>query len=192
MKEFGCLLLLYLFCFPYCARAQEKWERESRIRASQVPVLASQFLDSIPDKSKLKWYREESLSDTSFEAKFTYQKRAYSVEFSKKGIIEDVEILMVWDELNESVRKSIEQIFQKNCTRFKVERLQVQYSGSNASLIRLFIDNQSGINLEKHYEIIVKCTQQKSVDLFEYLFDDKTLSYKASKIVFKNSSHLEY
>ncbi len=189
--------LIYLFflsflCFAHIAKAQEKWERESRIPASLVPAKAKQFLDSISGKSKLKWFREESLADTSFEAKFTFHKRRYSVEFSKYGIIEDVEVYMEWEQLSESLRKSIEQVFQQNCLRFKVEKLQVQYSGSHSALIRLFTDNQLATNLERHYEIIVKCTQKGSIDLFEYLFDDQIKSYKASKIVFKNSSHLEY
>ena len=192
MKQLIYLILLSILCIAHEAKSQDKWERESRIRASQVPAKAIQFIDSISEKSKLKWFREESLTDTSYEAKFTFQRRRYSVEFSKYGIIEDVEVYMEWEQLSESLRKSIEQVFQQNCLRFKVTKLQVQYSGSHSALIRLFSDNQQAANLEKHYEIVVKCTQKGSIDLFEYLFDDQIKSYKASKIVFKNSSHLEY
>lgn len=39
--------------------AQEKFEKESRIKQRDVPLKASSFMDSLKLNTKIKWYKED-------------------------------------------------------------------------------------------------------------------------------------
>jgi hypothetical protein len=186
------LLFLISIFFSKNLLAQEKYERESRIKQKNVPTEALHFFDSISNINKIKWYKEEGLNKISFEAKFKINRTKYSVEFDSLGNIEDIEIEVDWRDLKTQLKDTISAQLNKNCNSHKITKLQIQYTGSKADLWHQLKYQAINPNAIVHYELIVKCRQSKDVNLFEYLFSEFGKIVSVSKIVFKNSSHLEY
>ncbi len=172
--------------------AQQKFEKESRLAQSDVPMNALNFIDSLNLKNKVKWYLEEGLERKSIEAKFKRNRKKHSVEFDALGNIEDVEIEMKWDELTTPLKNSISTRLQKDCIKHRINKIQIQYTGNQIPLFLKLLSGKPTEDLTVKYEIIVKCRSEKSTELFEYLFTDKGHFVLASQIIFKPSYHLEY
>lgn len=172
--------------------AQEKFEKESRIKQRDVPQKALEFIDSINVKTKLKWYVEEGMNRRSIEAKFRQNKKRYSIEFDTLGHVEDVEIEILQAELATAINDAINNQLKKDCLKYKIEKIQVQYSGTEQALLAKLKNRPTSEKLIVKYEVVVKCTSKNKVELLEYLFNDTGTVLSTSTIVFKNSSHLEY
>lgn len=184
------LFLLICLLFSQVLLAQDKYEKESRVKRSEVPDLAFTFIDSLGIKSKIKWYKEQSLSGSSYEAKFKQGALVHSVEFDTLGSIEDVEIEVKVDKIAPKAYDGITKTFGSECTGYSIRKVQQQYTGSRDELFTI-IKNENA-KTTCNYELVVKCKHEGGVDLFEYLFDSKGELISKSRIVFKNSSHLEY
>jgi hypothetical protein len=172
--------------------AQNKFEKESRITRDAVHPQALQFIDSLQLTSRVRWYLEEGLTEKTIEAKFKKNKLRYSVEFDTLGRIQDVEVDVSWNDLALDLRSIIESSLEKNCSRHRIIKVQRQFSGKRNLLFLLINNAQISEELEVKYEVIVRCRQENSVDLYEYLFSQTGFVLSVSRIIFKNSSHLEY
>jgi hypothetical protein len=186
------MVLFLMFNFSGNFFAQEKFEKERRIRKGNVPAEALSFVDALDVKSKVKWFKEEGLSQKTIEAKFKHNKAKYSVEFDTLGNLEDVEIVASWNDLASNVRDSICLQLNSACSKYKIVKVQKQYAGDASELISMLKADTYSPFVTIKYELIVKCHRQRKVDLFEYVFSSKGQLISISKIVFKNSSHLEY
>ncbi len=192
MYKFKFLIFLIVFSVANNLFAQDKFEKESRIKRSDVPLKALMFVDSLNYDVRTKWYKEEALTSVSIEAKFKYNTTKYSIEFNTLGNIEDVEIEVHREDTDTAIIDSITNQLKLDCSKHKIVKIQKQFTGTENDLFSLL---RNGINSEKikiKYEIVVRCSVQKEVNLFEYLFNEKGLLISKSKIIFKNSSHLEY
>jgi hypothetical protein len=172
--------------------AQEKFEKESRIKSKDVPSKALWFLDSLNFDTKIKWYKDEGLDKTTVEAKFKLNKVKHSVEFDLDGNLVDVEKEVTWESLEPQLKASISSQLQMDCKEHKIEKVQNQFTGNQNDVFSMLKTAKTDENIAVKHEIVVKCHHQNEVDLFEYLFDDQGELVFKSKIVFKNSSHLEY
>jgi len=192
MYKFKFLIFLIVFFVSYNLFAQDKFEKESRIKPKDVPSKALSFIDSLKMDTKVKWYLEEGLNKKSIEAKYKQNKVSYSIEFDSLGMIEDIEIEVNWGDLESSLRESISSQLQQNCSSHRIEKVQRQFTGSENDLFTLLNTRIIFEHLNINYEIIVRCKQLNEVDLFEYLFNNNGKLISTSKIVLKNSSQLEY
>jgi hypothetical protein len=192
MNPIKCLIFLIVFSVSSNVLAQDKLEKESSIKPKEVPSKALLFIDSLNFITKVKWFEEEGLDKKSIEAKFKLNKVRYSIEFDSLGVIEDVEIEVNWESLESNWRDSISSQLKLDCSSHKIEKIQRQLTGSEKDLLYQLKTDGNFEHLKTKYEIIVKCSKQKKVELFEYLFTDKGILVSTSKIIFKNSSHLEY
>jgi hypothetical protein len=81
------LLPLFLFgllsvcAHPVLAQTPSKFEKESRIKRSDVPSQALAFIDSLALPGRIKWYREQGLDKHSIEAKFNHAQLLASFFF---------------------------------------------------------------------------------------------------------------
>ncbi len=187
-----CFTLATIGLFSTHVYAQEKFEKESRMKEQDVPSKALQFIDSLQIKSNVKWYFEEGLEHNSIEAKFKRDKKKYSIEFDTLGTIEDVEIEIKEKAFSPKLNAAMQAQLQKNCLKHKIVKIQIQYSGTHSALLKQL--NSEGIisGITINYELIVQCKSTDGVDLFEYKFNDTGELISKARIIFKNSSHLEY
>ncbi len=186
------LIVLLLLSQSESVFSQEKFERESRMSRDQVPTGALSFMDSLHFQPKIRWYLEEGLTQNSVEAKFKWDKARYSVEFNMGGQIEDIEVEIGWEDLSDALRDSILLLLRRDCSRFKVEKIQKQLSGSRDALWNFLNGRRLGLSLVTRYECVVRCRGEQGLHLYEYLFDEGGSFLHRSKIVFRKSSHLEY
>lgn len=187
-----CFLILLVFTFSKTVFGQEKMESERRISCNEVPSNAIAFVDSLGQKNKVRWYLEEGINNTTIEAKFKKNKEKYSVEFDTTGTLQDVEVEINWVSLPKLVKDSIQLKLNNVYKKHKINKVQVQYSGNNTSLIKKLNSSIEHKDIVVKYEIIVRGRTEEGLALYEYLFNDKGEFVSFSKIIFKNSSNLEY
>lgn len=184
-------ILLFVF-YSTSVNCQQKYEKESRLNHKDVPSVSLEFINTLEIKSRVKWYYEEGLKSKTIEAKFKYNNKRHSVEFDTIGNIQDIEIKMMWKELPSQLKHSIHSQLNSICSRHKISKIQVQYSGSRSILLSVLKNEEKSKNFTKNYEIIAKCVNDKKTELFEYLFSNEGKLLESSLIIFKNSSNLEY
>lgn len=173
------------------SHGQAKYESEQRIKVDQVPVEAVEFIDALDFEGKIKWYREQGINRTSVEAKTKHLGKKYSVEFSESGQIEDVEIKLDWNEIPGTTQQHIVAYLDSMYQRFKLTRIQIQYTGDRQLLIDA-IKQLPSSTPEIHYEIVLKAKTASGPQQFEYLFSEQGAVVRRSLIVFRNTDNLEY
>lgn len=186
IKNFKITFILgfLLFGLGLSAKAQDKIEREKKVKATEVPKPAKKWLkDAFETTKSPKWYMEIFESGHSFEAKFKLDGNFYSAEFDSLGTIEDVEIELDFEELSEEVQQNLNQYFAEGYKTFKIRRLQIQYTGSPDDLEDFFDENENE-GLVINYEIEFTGTDLEGVSLFwEGLFDEKGFYISKRKVI---------
>lgn len=185
------IVLLFTLCTQN-AYGQQKYEKESHLTLKSAPPVALVFINDLEITNRIKWYSEVSLKSKSIEAKFKLDNKRHSIEFDTTGIIQDVELEMKWTEMQSHLKDSINSQLSSICSSYKISKIQIQYSGSQSDLLSFLKDGAATENLTINYEIIVKCMNNNKTELFEYLFSDEGRLLETFKIIFKNSSNLEY
>ncbi|MEX2565718.1 MAG: hypothetical protein WD431_07245 [Cyclobacteriaceae bacterium] len=167
------LACFFSFFIPLLSLGQEKVEREYRVKSREVPAEARDWLDdSFEGRKKVKWFMEETSGKRSFEAKFSWNKEAFSVEFDLSGKIEDIEIQQEWANLPKEVKFNMESYFNGKYSKWRIEKIQWQYLGDPDDLEDLMDeDEQEGIQLR--YEIEYYGEGEEGKNLWEGLFDDE-------------------
>ncbi len=183
-------LLFFLCISPLIA--QQKFEKEYRIEAADVPLVARQFVDSLDFGRRVRWYREVSQQGESIEAKSKREGQKYSVEFGLSGDLQDVEIEIAWRDLPEALRKNIEQSLKAEFDRFKIRKVQRQFTGKSKDILNQLRQPDGGGDLTTKYELVLKGRKGGETNQFEYTFSADGKLEKRAKMVFRNTDNLEY
>lgn len=170
MKKKYFIVVLFTFT-PVLVFSQVKIEKEVKVQSSRVPAKALDWLeDAIDQKKQLKWYYETDGDHQSFEAKFKRKGRSYSVEFDTDGIVEDIEIDEHWRKLSPLVRNNISGYLQSQFSKFRVEKVQIQYSGTEKAL-KSWESNNGSSQIVVKYEIEFYGKAPDSEKFWEGIFD---------------------
>ncbi|MEL6254700.1 MAG: hypothetical protein AAFR87_22000, partial [Bacteroidota bacterium] len=86
------ILVLGLLVRGNYAQAQIKYEREYKLKPTEIPMPAKIFVDSCKFSTQITWYKEESQDGKSIEAKLKHKGKKYSIEFDTVGLLQDMEI----------------------------------------------------------------------------------------------------
>lgn len=191
MKQ-SFLFIIILFAFYNAALSQVKFEQETRIKKKEVPESAIKFIEKFGFKKKIKWYKETNVNSSSIEAKTKFRKRKYSIEFDLNGNLEDLEIQIPSKEIPEKTAVNIFKNFKKNHLRYEVEKIQIQYSGDEESIVQKVIKGIDSKNVKTQYEIVIIAKIDKKFQKLEYLFSEQGDLIKSQKIILKNTDNLEY
>lgn len=184
---FCCCLLT---CFSLCA--QEKLEKERRIQVNEVPAAARSFLDSCLFQGKVKWYAEEELNGASVEAKIQEVGYRYSIEFDTLGQIEDVEIERDPNHLSSWVIDSMRAHLARTTLKYKIKRMQVQWTGDRQALIMLIRTSQTHLPHTIKYEVEIKVRDDEGRHMYEYLFTAGGEFIQRRRVIYRTSDHLDY
>lgn len=182
---FGLLLIQFSF-------SQEKYEREIRKSENDIPKKAVDFINTLNFNSKIKWYKEFGLNSASFEAKTKLNGRKYSIEFDSIGNLEDAEIIIKEAQIQDLIFRKIKSRLKTDKNKFKIGKIQIQYSGNNKSVKQKILNNENNAKLITRYEIIVTAKVNKKFQKFEYLFSDSGEFIQSKIIILKNTDNLEY
>ncbi|MHA7057660.1 hypothetical protein ACWGOQ_0010605 [Aquimarina sp. M1] len=185
--------IIYL-SISFCSTgySQNKHEKEYRIKSSNVPTLALDFMKQGPFDKKIKWYAEESQDGNSIEAKTCYKKRKYSIEFDTDGNPQDIEQKVSFLSVPENVRKQIKSSLDSIFIKSKVKKTQKQWVGTRSTLISLINKKTTTENYKLNYELVIRGKKEKQYRYYELLYNDTGVLLRILKIVSSNTDNLIY
>ncbi|MGB5653935.1 MAG: hypothetical protein WBM56_08880 [Robiginitalea sp.] len=193
MRYKGLTLLALIFCCFLSAQA--KYEREFRIKTSQFPQasleVAEPFMDGV---RKLRFYKEIDSSRQSYEIKFKRGRLKYSVEFSDKDVLEDIEVGIAEVDIPKASFQAIEQYLEENFTKYKIRKIQQQYPRTAFASTEETFRNafQNLILPEIRYELMVHAKTTEEYMDFEILFDSEGQFLNQRKSLPPNYDHVLY
>ena len=171
---------------------QTKYEKEYRLKETEVPEIAKRFVNSLDSDAKVKWYFEENLAGNSIEAKLKYNRNKYSVEFDTSGNLQDIEIEKDYSEIPEVTRIKLDSSLDSIYLKHVIRKVQAQYSGKISTLSE-FVRTENPDNLyDLRYELIVKGRKNRGWKLYEITCNKNGEIVSTSEIVFRNTDNLEY
>ncbi len=173
MKPLSKLFVLSLLVFGTAAYGQNKYEREHRIKKSQFPKNALQYIqEKLIDARKVRFYKEIDSAKVSYEAKFKKDRLRYSIEFSETGVLEDVELLIKPVDIPEEAYANITNYLGTYFTKYRIRKMQQQYpmlDGDTEKTLRNAFQNLLIPSVK--YELIVAGKKDKEFLQYEVLFD---------------------
>ena len=138
------------------------------------------------DEKKADFYRQSDGKKISYEVKFDWEGHLYSVEFDSSGTLIDIEQLLEFDELPETLRNTITEEIDKQYSKFKITRVQRQFSSRNNSgktkVIEEFLERNFKA-LSIRYEVEIDGQNKEELGSFELLFDANGNLIQKRKIV---------
>ncbi|MFS4445653.1 hypothetical protein [Maribacter sp. 2307UL18-2] len=194
MKKFKLIALLWLLGSG-ALLAQNKYEREYRIRKSQFPEKALHYIsEKLEDAKRIRFYKETDSAKTSYEAKFKKDRLWYSVEFSEKGALEDIEILIKPVDIPNESFSRIETYLTRSFLKYRIRRLQQQYPITSEEPAETTVKNafQNLMLPSINYELIVSGKKEKAFEQFEILFDADGNFIAIRKSLPPNYDHVLY
>ncbi len=186
--------LSLLFAFVIAAGhafPQKKFEKEYRLHGKKVPDRALQFIRSLPETGKVRWYKEEGLTRWTVEAKFRIGENQYSVEFDSLGNLEDVELLASMQDLPGGAREKLLAQLSSGCRNYRIKKVQIQYSGSMDLLRECIITHDPLPEVRINFEIVYHCRSAGHVRMFELTTGDDGAILRRDEIMPKNTDNLE-
>ena len=186
-------LILVLVVLSFSGIGQVKYEKEHKVKNDEVPKEALNFIIEFDVDKNVKWFYEEGTFGNSFEAKFIQDGHKYSVEFDTSGTIQDIEILIDFEEIEgyvfEKIKQHISQFFVSN----KIQKVQIQYTGNVFDLLSL--KDLHTANLQQlgiSYELVVKGKTEGKIKLMEFNFSQTGELIQKSELQLQNFDNLEY
>lgn len=167
-------LLILLFCLGQIAISQTKNEKEERVSLTDFPEAAQTLIETLPkDCRRLRFYKETDGEKQSFEAKFKYKRLRYSLEFSKNGVIEDLEVQSKIRAVDEPIRDNITNYFDATYTKSKLIKIQKQYIYNSEIEPKLFLAQilSGTTSIAPNFEIVAEVKIEKQRELREFTFD---------------------
>ncbi|WP_118194213.1 hypothetical protein [Albibacterium indicum] len=186
-------LLVVLFLMVNSLYSQDKFEKESRIKSSEVSMKATDYVESIFSGSqKIKWYLEENLEGMAVEAKIKENRTIYSIKFDTLGNLQDIEFIQRFDQLPIRAQQKITDYFQGNYDRYKIRKIQIQWIGDANLLRSVLLKETQSQQYEVNYEIVFSGRKDGDRQSYEAIFSDTGEHIKTKKIISRNLNHLIY
>jgi hypothetical protein len=188
--RYGTSLLLAVTGFTLFA--QDKTEVERGVHATEVPLVARDWLhQTYPRTKRLRWYLERSSDGISYEAKFRHRGAWHSVEFDKTGSLQDIEVRTNFSSLPEWVQEGMVAYFDTTYTKHRFQKIQQQLSGPPEA-VRAAIRSEPASSVTYRYEVEFYGKNDEGKALWEGLFDDQGQLLQRRKIVLRPTDNLNY
>ena len=183
-------IVLSVLCNP--CLAQKKYEREYSIKPNAVPERALGFVSSVFKNAKVHWYREESLTGKSIEAKLKDSGKRYSIEFDETGRIQDVELLSKASQISPKGRVTLWENLKKEFSKYKIVKTQLHWNGSESDLKQALLTSTVSPGIVNRYELVLRATRGTKTGYFEILCETNGAIVNISEIVQRNADNLIY
>ena len=186
-------LILSLFTF-FFGHAQNKFEREYRIKKSQFPEKALSYLEGrLEDARRIRFYREIDSAKTSYEAKFKKDRLKYSVEFDDAGNLEDIEIEIKSVDIPNESFSEITEYLSTSFGKYHIRKIQQQYPVGNTDIETTLKNAFQNLLLPSlNYELIISGKKDNNYTQYEILFDAQGGFVKIRKSLPPNYDHVLY
>ncbi len=162
-----------------------KQEVEKSISRDEMPANALSLINQFwNEQKKADFYREFDGDKISYEAKLKWEGYQYSIEFNEQGSLSDIEQLIKFDEIPETLRNTITVEIEQQYTKFRINRVQRQFlsEGTDEDLLdQLLNSNYQDLNIR--YELEIDGQSESEFGSFELLFDNNGQQIQKRKIV---------
>lgn len=187
----SCILFLF---YGQATLGQNKYEREYRIKKSQFPKTALDYIsDKIEDTRRLRFYKETDSTKISYEAKFKKDRLRYSVEFDEDGTLEDIEILIKEVDIPNDSYAQITKYLDTQFSKYRIRRMQQQYPVGEDDIETTIRNAFQNLMLPSiNYELIVSGKKKSGYEQFEILFDSQGNFVNLRKSLPPNYDHVLY
>lgn len=188
-------ILLLVFSIGFMASAQNKYEREHRIRKVQFPEIALEYIaEKLDEAKRTRFYKEIDSSTISYKAKFKKDRLWYGIEFDKKGAIENVEIAVKPIDIPDDAFATINSYLSNNFTKYKIRKMRQQYWVAEMNTVEETVKNafQNLMLPAINYELIIKGKKDKKSEQYEALFDSEGNFKSIRKSLPPNYDHVLY
>ncbi len=192
MKFIKYFFLFFILFLSQIIFAQFKYEKEVRLKPSQVPIEMYDYVKSLVPSTKVRWYLEYGFDNKTYEAKFKHQGQTYSVEFFDNGLLKDVEILIAVSDIEAALFEKIDAKLRAELSDYRIIRLQRQILASSDDIVQYFNDKSILYKLTQNYEIVVWTRTNKAILSYEYLFDTHAEIVKKLRVIDKIDDNLIY
>ncbi|WP_179021204.1 hypothetical protein [Winogradskyella forsetii] len=155
---------------------QTKNEQETRIKFSGFPMNAQLIVNKLPERCRrIKFYKETDGDKQSFETKFKYKGQWYSLEFSKDGIVEDIEVITKFKHIETSKQRQIKNYFEQSYEKYNLIKIQKQYVYSPEGQASDFVNEilSESPEIAHNFEIIAEVRTDKQRNIKEFTFDNE-------------------
>lgn len=193
MLRYQAIMLIFVSTTLPLIAQTKKMEREKRVKREVLPQAAINVLEGfIAGARKVRYYHETDGEKVSFEVKFLRNKRHYSVEFNEAGGLEDVELLVRFDQLSETLRENILKHLSQY-DKYKIRKTQQQFSSPSQPDEQIIKASLEGLFTEiVRYEIIIETKSQGSWTTYEMLFDEKGDFISQKEVIGRLADHILY
>lgn len=176
--------------------AQEvKREFEKSITRDEVPAKALEIAaPMIEDADNLRYFYEQNTGGEFYEIKLLRENRYFSIEFYQDGRLMDIEELVPLGDIREEARELIQSYFEENFRRYRLTRIQIQYSDDLPDRVVRGVMNKNTDDLRIRYEIeaIVKGGEEDLFGPYEFLFDEKGELLNSREIEERATDNVRY
>lgn len=190
MKKF--YLLFMVVFLTASANAQYKVEKELSIKKESAPQPMQAFIDVHPFHKRIRWYKELSLKGLSYEAKTSYKNFFYSIEFDSTGILQDLERIVLFKNIEDSTREKIEDELSKEFKKIKIKKVQEQFEDNDEKLHQLIEGKRPTSDFDFKYEIVFRGKKGKETKYYEVLTTSTGTMIAISEIKNRPIYNLEF
>jgi aspartate-semialdehyde dehydrogenase len=158
----------------FIGNAQIKYEREHRIKKSQFPEEAIQFIsDKLEGTKRMKFYKEIDSSRRNFKAKLKKDRLWYGLEFTESGKLENIEILVSEVDVPSDTYEAILNYLGKSYSKYRIKKIHQQYGTSEMETLENTLKNafQNLILPSVNYEVIVRGKKEGGYTDYEIIFN---------------------
>ena len=189
LKKGATLLTLAIGIFSTPLFSQDKFEKEEGVRLEEVPEAAQEFISKLQGVKKFKWYKETSDQGVSYEAKS--RNPFYSIEFSKDGLLQDVERRFKWKQLDTELRQSLEAVLSKEFDSFRIKEFQTQWTGDVNLIISSFNSDESLSGITTAFEIVLVGKKDGISRVYEVLISSEFKLLLKRRVIQRQRDNME-
>lgn len=152
------VIVLVTLLMAWTSIAQVKVERQHRIKKTQFPQVAHEFMkEKLKDLKNIRFYKETDTSKVSYEAKFKKDKLFYGLGFDEYGKLQDIVIIIKYLDIPKETWTNITLVLEEKFNKYKVRQMQQQYPVTSSQNIDITLKNafQNLMIPSINYELLV-------------------------------------
>ena len=170
------LLFFAFFLSAFYSTAQERVERQHRIKKSQFPSEALAIIDqNSSDIKRLKFYREVDTAQKTYTAKFKKSRLFYEIDFNQNGTFKSIGFNIKEVDVLEDSFQRISEYISRNFEKAKIRKMLQQYQKeqdeSSEETIKKAFQNIIGDDIS--YKLLVRGKKEGQRSDYQIIFDSE-------------------
>lgn len=155
------ILCFNLLLLSFFSNAQDfKHEVEIRIKPAQKEVLKEPYERLTTLGIEARWFIEITNGVISYEAKFRWKGKRYSIEFDENGTLHEIDINISRRNLSTDLQRIIKNELNKKFRNFSFRNIQIQWQGNADDLWKILeqdaLEPHALKSLTKSYELEIR------------------------------------